>query len=167
MVIIIFALIFSTLILAFGITKRKKESDTSSRNTDLLIFYNSYGEPINQRVKYLIKAAKTLIDDGSKLSDKMGEITYLHDEKIVSDEYYNSIKNLEEELEIEKIMIENEAECLKSGFKEIIFSEAAKLPNSDLSRNKKLKLFDEALYLKRKEALMKDLVNRIQEGASC
>lgn len=160
--IVISSFLLSSIILTIAfLVKRRNTKQADSNNEELDKFYEMFEEPVNVQLKQLTLAAKTTLRNISQLSREKEIASDLFEEQIVSDRFFSKFKAMEEELVVEKTLIENEAEFLKIGAKENIFSEANKLANTELLGSKKQKVFDEALFLKKASNLTKDLHSRI------
>ncbi|KAI5169326.1 hypothetical protein PAEPH01_0618 [Pancytospora epiphaga] len=152
--------VFSLLVIAIPILTRRRlpEADLSD-NAELNKYYDMEGEQPVQLMRQLVKAARMSMDNSDYLVQKMESLSRLHDERLVSDDYFNSFIAKKDNLVIERIMIENEAEMLRPGSKDAIFAEAAKLPRQEhKASSQKKRYFDEAIYLKRRDILKGKLV---------
>ncbi|KAM0680355.1 hypothetical protein GINT2_001411 [Glugoides intestinalis] len=160
--IVISSFLLSGMILTIALLiKRRSPKQPESNNKELDKFYEMFEEPVGAQIKQLTLAAKTTLRNLSQLSKEKMVASRLFEERIVSDRFYNKFKSMEEELIVEKTLIENEADFLRAGAKESLFSEASKLANAELLGSKKQKIFDEALFLKKASNLSKDLHSRI------
>ncbi len=159
MLLFVCAVSLSILILAISIFKKNSTSiETEVFNEELEKFYEMYAEPSNVQLKQLVLAAKTFLKNFTKISKTKDIVSNLYDDRIVSDKYYKKIKHTEDELIIEKTLIENEADCIKAGFKATVFYEANKILSTDHSVNSRKKLFDEADFLKKMDLKRLNLI---------
>ncbi|ELA41233.1 uncharacterized protein VICG_01722 [Vittaforma corneae ATCC 50505] len=159
--IILVSLFCSILIIGIGMLARSTTGDSpESSNEDLNKFYGMFAEPMSVQMKQLILAAKNTLKKLNVLAEEREVVSNLFEERVLSDEFFKRFRNAEEELVIEKTLIENEAEALRTGSKDQVFSEASKLLSVEILGTKKKRIFDEALFLKKQENLMKDLKSR-------
>ncbi|KAI5150312.1 hypothetical protein ENBRE01_1422 [Enteropsectra breve] len=148
----------SAAVLIYSFVRRKSTEEPETSNTELLEFYNMSDSPVPVQMKQLLKAARFCITSIEALKNKLRSVVSLYEQRLVSDEYYNSILAQINELTLEKLLIEDEAEYLATGFKDSIFSEAMKMNYSEkAAENKKTRLIDESLYMKRLEMLQDGL----------
>lgn len=154
MFVFVAALIFSSAILGAGFMYRNVNSNQCETvNEELNKFYEMFTETPNIQLRQLVLAAKTLLKNVETNSKDKESILNLYNERILSDKYYKRIRGIEEDLFVEKTLIENEAEAIKIGAKDSVFMEANKLLGTGSSSIQKLKLFDEAAFLKRQDSL--------------
>lgn len=162
MLIIIISLICSALIILVSFfLKNKTTTSLNACNEDLNKFYSMFNEPVNVQLKQLILAAKSVIKRLNSLSKERETIVSLFEDRVLSDKFQKKYQDEEEELIIEKTIIENEAEQLKQGSQEQVFSEASKMVSYEMMGTKKKRIFDEGMFLKKRESLLKDLKNRV------
>ena len=154
MILFISAIILSSIILGFGILNRNTDnSQTSFANKELEQFYGMFADSPAVQLRQLVLASKTLLRNFSIVSKDKDAILNLYNERVLSEACFKKTMALEEELVIEKTIIENEAESIKPGSKDSIFMEANRLFSSESFVIPKTKLFDEASFLKRQDAL--------------
>ena len=154
MILFIFALLFSSIIVVIGILKRKYSTiETDITNDELEKFYGMISESPSVQLRQLVLAVKTLLKNFAKISKEKETVSNLYDERIISDKYYKKLKTIEEELIIEKTLIENEADSIKQGAKDSVFFEANKLMNTENMTQQRKKLFDEGNFLKKQDLL--------------
>lgn len=159
--IILVSLFCSILIIGVGIAARNATRNTSeSSNEDLDKFYGMFAEATNVQMKQLIFAARNTLRKLNAHSEEREVVSNLFEERVLSDKFFKKFRDAEEELVIEKTLIENEAEALRVGSKDQVFSEASKLLGIEMIGTKKKRIFDEALFLKKQENLTKDLKSR-------
>lgn len=154
MIMVIFSIASILIVGAAVAMKRMNRKGAEIGNKELEIFYEMEDEPQAAQMRQLIKAARASADAKEAIEKKIESVSQLHDDKLVSDDYINGLTQASEELVIEKILIENEAEMLRPGARDTIFAEAARLPAQPKELASKKKSFDEALYIKRKEMLV-------------
>lgn len=164
--VIISILIASTAIGTSLYLKKKPKPFYGIRNEELDKFYSMFNESSANQIKQLVLAAQTTMRNVKTLTEKSGIINELYNERLLSETYYKQFKSMEEDLVIEKTMIENEVDMLRPDFKEMVFAEAAKrMANDSIFKTKKQKMFDEALFLKKQDLLIKNLKSRLMEEA--
>ncbi|OQS54674.1 hypothetical protein EHP00_2048 [Ecytonucleospora hepatopenaei] len=79
----------------------------------------------------LLKAAKYLITTSEYIRNKEESAEILYEQDLLSDRYMNKIKKvLEEQVFVEKCLIQQQAEEIKAGYGDTIFSEAYALPDN-------------------------------------
>lgn len=153
MIIVAISIIFASLLLLLSkyISKSKKNTDSlDDENTELDIFYSLENEPSLVQIRQLLKAARANMDANVSVESQLGPVKELYRDGLVSEKNYNNLLQKLEDISVEKILIENEAEMLRPGFKDTIFTEAAKLPSQGKNYKKK-KFFDETLFLKKRD----------------
>ena len=154
MMFLVVVTLFSALILAAATAySRRERKHVDTGNTELDAFYAMESEPSLVQMRQLTKAARCSLDGKRTLERQIQTLSMLHEEGLVSDGYYNDALRQDEELVVEKIIIEGDAEMLQPGSKDTIFADAAKLPSTEKCAQKK-KFFDEAPYLKKREIFM-------------
>lgn len=156
----------SALILAVSaVHSRRRKRHSGPENAELSLFDTMREEPVAAQLRQLAKAARLNLDAKQAVERRMPTIAALHEEGLVSDGYYSAHLRQEEELAVEKIIIEGEAEALRPGAKDTIFAEASRLPAAEKPAKKK-RLFDEALYLKKHELFMNKMSPRAAAGGA-
>lgn len=160
--IVVISLVLSGILLVVAIVARKRRAHSEGVvNEELESYYSMAGEPIPKQLRQLVLAAKSMLKHAEQLSKDSETISELYDDRVISDGYFKRHKQAEEDLVIEKTIIENEADSLRPGSKDAIFSEAKKLlANESSSTNTVPKVFSEALFLKKQDSLTKDLRSR-------
>lgn len=156
MILLIFIIVSILVIIVKVIYSRKDSPTTDTGNIELGVFYSLEDKPAAARILQLSKAAAYNIQTKEELQNKTKIATTLFEERLVTDNYLRSLLNLDEELILEKIIIENEAETIKAGGRDVVFAEASKVPAYPNAIKKK-KYFDEGLYLKRREMFLSKL----------
>ncbi|KAI4291362.1 hypothetical protein PAPHI01_0636 [Pancytospora philotis] len=156
--ILLILLAASGLIVAVAVYNKKTQSPDSCGNPELEAFYDAEEVATALRLKKLLRAARYTIDSTELLEDKLESVTSMHKARLVSDEYYNGIASARDDLVIEKILIETEAEGLKAGARDALFSEASRLPRIRQDAAQKVKYFDEGIFLKRLAQLQAEMV---------
>lgn len=158
--IIAISLVFSALLLVVAMATRRKKGDGGIANEELEIYYGMLAEPVPKQLRQLVLAAKSMMRRAEQLSRDSEIISRLYDDRVISDEYFRRHKDAEEDLLVEKTIIENEADSLRSGSKDAVFTEAKKFLASESSTKPLQKIFSEALFLKKQDSLSKDLRSR-------
>jgi len=156
--IVIISLFCSAAIIATGLLLRKRSHKLSDSNEDLLKFYDLLDEPASVQLKQLVLAAGNTLRRLYAVSAEKEAMAVLFEERVLSEESFRRVSAAEEDLVIEKALIEDEADALRSGAGEQVFAEAGKHLGGESV--KKRKVFDEALFLKKRENLRKDLHER-------
>lgn len=157
---LLLCLFCSITIIGIGLVLRKRRGKAQqSMNEDLEKFYELFAEPIAAQLKQLTQAARVTLSKHRSIVQERETVTELYEEGILGEESYQQVQVMEEDLVLEKAMIENEAEGLKNGGAEQVFSEAGRL--GGVENKKKKKVFDEALFLKKRDNLLKDLQDRV------
>lgn len=157
MILVIFTVASLLMIAVALLTKRPKPEVEYEGNAELRKFYEAEGEPAGHRMRQLARAARLSMDHSESLVQQIEAVSHLHDERLVSDDYFGVFLTRKDNLVIERILIENEAEMLRPGSKDTLFAEASKMPRTEHKAPQRKKYFDEALYLKRKEILQEKL----------
>lgn len=149
-----FCLIFMSLMF------KKSKKNEFILNEELEKYYSIPYDQTNLKMKQLLEAAKHTIRQLEKYSDENKIITELYDDRVLSDDFFNKFKKIEENLIVEKTIIENEADLIKTGLKDFIFLEAKKQVLNQ-PKVKGEKLFDETLFLKKIDILQKNLKSNL------
>lgn len=158
MLLFLCALILSSIIVGTSIALKSSSLDKDIvTNEELEKFYGMFSEPLNAQLHQLVLAGKTLLRNFAKISKDKDTIWNLYNERVISEKFYKKHKMIEEELIIEKSLIETEADSLRPGSKEGVFQEAGKLLSSENSGYQRTKLFDEAAFLKRQDLLRQNI----------
>lgn len=155
MLFLLFSFLLAASIVATGFFLRNTNKTEHSSNRELEKFYSLGNEPVIVQSKQLVLAAKETLQKLNKIAELRESVSELFEEQVVSDRFFRKFRDAEEELIVEKTIVENEAEALRPGAKEQIFAEAGKSVNLEMLGSKKKQIFDEALFLKKQETLMK------------
>jgi len=152
MILVISSTIALLLLGAAIITRAKESGATETINTELSMYYEMETNNVGELTRQLAKAAKISIMEFTEHLKKMEIIEKLHGEGLVSDGYYYGQLKYGQNLAIEKMMIENEAESIKEGYKDVVYNEARKINLGSIEK-KKVHYFDCELYNKRQEVI--------------
>lgn len=160
--IVVVSLALSAALMVVAIVARKRRAHFGGiANEELESYYGMPAEPIPKQLRQLVLAAKSMLRNAEQLSRDSEAISELYDDRVVSDSYFKRHKEAEEELVIEKTIIENEADSLRPGSRDAVFSEARKFLANELPSTKAVpKIFSEALFLRKQDSLSKDLRSR-------
>lgn len=163
--ILLLAMILSTMILVFSFIKRinrRKMPIEENPNTELEMYFlqKSEGAPPSVLLKQLIKAAACFKERVMKLEKDMEILGTLYEDRMISEEHWERINEESKNCEVERICIESEANIVKPGYREEIFKDASKI-NITNTRKGKSSGDNNALYQKKKEALEFELLRRL------
>lgn len=143
-------------ILSMALLFKRHAKDTNTiQNEELDKYYEMCDEPASVQLRQLMNACKLHMTQARKLAKRLTTAHELYDSKLLSSKYYNRMLKEEQDLHVSRILLETEAEILKPDQKDQFFAEASKLPEK--KQEPPRKLFDEALYLKRRAVLLKGL----------
>lgn len=162
MILPIFLLISAGIIVTALLSPKKPQTTTASPNEELEAFYAADTQVPAQLLRQLMKAARVHISRALRLKQRMEVASQLCHEKLISSAYYERLVREDEDLALERFLIEDEAEGLQPGFKDHVMNEARRLPEPAAPPKKRF--FDEALYAKRAEVLMTALRERCAQS---
>ncbi len=148
MILLIFVII-SAGIIAMGFLRNCiNTSGSDTGNKELATYYLMDKQSKSAKMEQLVKAAAfTLNNINEQGLDVLNELA---EERLVSSKYLKQVVDLEKELILERMIIKNEAEMLMPGSGNEIFDKARKI-KIPKPEPKRINMFDEKLYLKRKE----------------
>lgn len=131
MLLVVISIFIALIIILVSVKLRKKVHSSETINKELIKYFDEvYSANINVKKTQLLRAAKYLIEISEDVKCKQEKANTLYKQGILSDDYMDLInKRMENEIFIEKCLIQREAEELKAGFGDIIFSEANTLPS--------------------------------------
>lgn len=157
MIVVLFSIVSALIVAAALAARRGRHGPAERSSAELDLFYTMGDESVGVQMRQLTKAARAVTDAKESLSEAIETASPLHDDRLLSDEYYNFLVSQNEDLIVERIVIENEAEALRPGSKEAVFSDAARLPSGESRGSVRRKYFDEGLFLRKREMLMDKL----------
>lgn len=165
MFIVIFGIIVAISVIVYTVFTKHTAETYDTDNVELLKYFELISTPdkhsaatfTNMRRQQLLKAAKYLIEISEYVRRKESSAEDLYkNHNLLSEEYMKKItKLLEEQIFVEKCLIQREAEEIKNNYGEIVFSEANALPNT-LKREKTYEPFiDKKLFTLKHNNLLK------------
>lgn len=130
MLIVCVSLCLAVVIVYSSIRMKKPEATYDTTNTELIKYFNDfYYSPNAEKRTQLLRAAKYLLEYSDVLREYQSSAETLYDQGVLSESYIKKVNlKLENEFFIEKGLIIREAESLKAGYGEYVFSEANGLP---------------------------------------
>lgn len=161
MVLLFFIVLSAAVVLGRLLYNKLSDDGFNTNNPELEAFYSMSDETVSSQMRQLMRAAAHNMSAKDTTTEKIRSVSILCAERLVSDGYYKSFIRMDEELSVEKVIIETEAESLQPGSGELVFSEATKIKNSQTA-DKKKRMFDEALFLKRYEIFLNRLSGKEQ-----
>ncbi|KAM0674476.1 hypothetical protein GVAV_002090 [Gurleya vavrai] len=135
-------------------------------NPDFMKYFNLKSELVS-----FVVLQKTLLLSAVTLEKRVRELTVeriilrpLHNDRIISPEMWNMIKNSFDDIELERKEIMAEAQEIKDGWQDKIFDEAFTTANKNYKEDKikDLKGQDDALFTRKREVLNKELKRRLE-----
>lgn len=131
MLLLAISVFIASVIILVSMKLRKKNNFPETINKELIKYFSeAYFASVNVKKAQLLKAAKYLIEVSEDIKYKQEKADVLYKQGLLSDDYMDLInKRMENEIFVEKCLIQREAEELKVGFGDIIFSEANTLPS--------------------------------------
>ncbi|AFM98136.1 endoplasmic reticulum translocation complex subunit Sec66 [Encephalitozoon hellem ATCC 50504] len=163
--ILLLAMILSTMILIFSFIKRinrRKASVEENANPELEMYFlqKSEGAPSSVLLKQLLKAAVCFRERVVKLEKDMEILGVLYEDRMISEEHWERINEESKNCEVEKICIESEANIIKHGYGEDIFKDASKISTTS-TKKAKGPGDNNTLYQKKKEVLELELLRKL------
>lgn len=155
---VVVSVLTSACILLGSFVLRKTSRNVPIVNEELEKFYLVSTEQPTLQTKQLLEAAKYTVKNLEKYAQESDIISNLYHERILSDEFFEQFKNIEQNLIVEKTIIENEAEMIKPGLKDQIFLEAKKRISGINNQNEPT-LFENVAFLKKQDLLQKNFKN--------
>ncbi|KAL6121902.1 hypothetical protein NUSPORA_01113 [Nucleospora cyclopteri] len=132
----------------------KTKPEVSVTNPELINYFQNYNVDMKTKKINLLKAAKYIITFNEKyFRDHLDIAEKLYNKNIIGDSYMDKMRAIEEDLLVDKILIEKEAEVM--GINKV-FQEANCLPyniNLNLEKNKEEKEMEERNFILRQEKL--------------
>lgn len=157
----------SFLLITISYLKQREKSHSRKvyMNPDILKYFNLKNESVSSVVlqKALLLAATTLEKNLIDLNKEKNILEPLHNDRIISEKHYSDIKDQISDIEMEKKEILAEAQELKEGWEEKIFEEARRIALKSKKEEIVGKSNDDALFMKKKEVLRKELMKRLEK----
>ena len=126
MFVVISAMLLACFVITYTVLTKKNNEQHETNNKELIKYFEEfYYANTHQKKQQLLRAAKYLIEMSEFYRLKDASAESLYKEGILSDEYMINLNQIMEEyIFVEKCLIQREAEELKAGYGETIFSEA-------------------------------------------
>ncbi|ORD94323.1 hypothetical protein ECANGB1_871 [Enterospora canceri] len=162
MFIVIVSLLVACFIVLYTIRIKKEKESMETTNPEFLKYIEEfYYEKPNKKKAQLLRAAKYLTEVSEALREEESSADRLYKKGLLSDEYMNKLHmKMEEEIFVEKHLIQREAEEIKPGFSSTIFGEAAYLPSLYKPVEKYKPRFDHKKFVLECEKLSKGTVHK-------
>lgn len=161
MLIVILAVLLSFVILCISFVKKYKTQTSSwfPPNEELEKFYELEGSA-SQQQKQLVAAASVTASQINELENERRNLYTLSQERITSMDLWNTLDNTVKEMEIEKMIVQNEADKLKNDWGTNIWKEVDLRETGKQGMLKKRDI--DGLFWKKKETLEKRLVEKLK-----